>query len=48
MYEVEGGFSYSQRAFKLLEHALDYEGKVSIPEKFTVATNDDIEALFKN
>ena len=54
MYEVEGGFSYSQRAFKLLEHALDYEGKVSIPEKFpernvfTVATNDDIEALLKN
>ena len=54
MYEVEEGFSYSQRAFKLLEHALGYEGKVSIPEKFpernvfTVATNDDIEALFKN
>ncbi len=52
MYEVDGGFSYSWRAFKLLEYALDYEGKVRVPEKFpqrnvlTVATDDDIEALF--
>lgn len=52
MYEVDGGFSYSPRAFKLLEYALDYEGKVSVPEKFpernvvTVATDDDIKALF--
>lgn len=53
MYEVEGGFSYSPRAFKLLEHALDYEGKVSIPEKFPVRnvttitpmTEDDISAI---
>lgn len=51
MYEVEGGFSYSPRAFKLLECALNYEGKVSVPEKFpkrnvlTVATNDDIDAI---
>lgn len=33
MYEVEGGFSCSPRAFKLLEYALNYEGKVSVPEK---------------
>lgn len=52
MYEVEGGFSYSPRAFKLLEYALNYEGKVSVPKKFpkrnvlTVATNDDIDELF--
>ena len=52
MYDVDGGFHYSLRAFKLLEHALDYEGKVSVPEKFpernvlTFATDDDIDALF--
>lgn len=53
MYEVEGGFSYSPRAFKLLGHALDYEGKVNIPEKFPernvlIAETDDIdfEAMF--
>ncbi len=33
-YEVEGGFAYSLRAFKFLEFALDYEGKVEIPKKF--------------
>ena len=52
MYEVEGGFSCSPRAFKLLEYASNYEGKMSVPEKLpkrnvlTVATNDDIDALF--
>lgn len=53
MYEVEGGFSYSPRAFKLLEHALDYERKVGIPDKFperivwTVETeNIDFEGYF--
>ena len=48
MYEVEGGFSCSPRAFKLLEYALNYEGKVSVPEKlpkradasFFVSKND--------
>lgn len=52
MYNVDGGFHYSLRAFRLLEHALNYEGKVRIPDKFPernvlmVATDDDIEALF--
>lgn len=51
MYEVDGGFHYSQRAYKLLEHALDYEGKVNVPEKFpgrnvyTLAADDDIDAI---
>lgn len=36
MYEVDGGFAYSKRAFLLLKYALDYEGTVHIPEKFPV------------
>ena len=31
MYEADGGFAYSKKAFQLLKYALDYEGEVSIP-----------------
>lgn len=53
MYEVEGGFAYSRRAFQLLRYALDYERDRGIPEKFpernVVASisNDEIDALFE-
>ncbi len=35
MYEVNGGFAYSLKAFQLLKYALDYEGNVHIPEQFS-------------
>lgn len=38
MYEVDGGFAYSRKAYLLLKHALNYEGNVCIPEKFPVRT----------
>ena len=34
MYEVDAGFAYSKRAFQLSKYALNYEGNISIPEKF--------------
>lgn len=52
MYEVDAGFAYSKRAFQLLRYALDYEGTVSIPEKFpernvmTAMTDDEIDEIW--
>lgn len=52
MYEVDAGFAYSKRAFQLLKYALDYEGIVCIPEKFsernvmTAMTDDEIEEMW--
>lgn len=51
MYEVDGGFAYSKKAFQLLKYALDYESIVCIPERFpvrnvmTAMTEDDIDAI---
>lgn len=38
MYEVDGGFAYSKRAFRLLEYALEYERSINIPESFPERT----------
>ena len=52
MYEVEGGFAYSKRAFRLREYALEYERTVYIPEKFPERqvtmeyTEDEINEIF--
>lgn len=52
MYEVDGGFAYSKRAFQLLKYALEYEGTVCIPDKFpernvmTAMTNDELDKIF--
>lgn len=54
MYEVDGGFAYSPRAFKLLKYALDYEGDVRIPEKFpernviATMTEDEIDEIWND
>lgn len=54
MYEVDAGFAYSKRAFQLLKYALDYEGNVSIPEKFpernvlTAMTEDEIDEIWND
>ena len=54
MYEVDTGFAYSKRAFQLLRYALNYEGNISIPEKFpernvfTAITEDEIDGLWNN
>lgn len=51
MYEVDAGFAYSKKAFQLLKYALNYEGGMSIPEKFpernviTTATEDEIKEM---
>lgn len=51
MYEVDGGYAYSKRAFLFLKYALDYEGSVRIPKKFpernmwTTASDDDIDKI---
>ncbi len=51
MYEVDAGFAYSKKAFQLLKYALNYEGGVSIPDKFpernmiTTATEDEIKKM---
>lgn len=51
MYEVDGGFAYSKRAFQLLKYALEYEGTVCIPDKFpernvvTVMTDDELDEM---
>lgn len=54
LYEVEAGFAYSKRAFQLSKFALNYEGNISIPEKFpernimVATTEDDINEAIKN
>ena len=54
MYEVDGGFCYTKKAFQLLKYALDYERDIRIPEKFpeknvmTAATEDDINKMFED
>ncbi len=53
MYEIDGGFAYSLKAFYLLKYGLDYEGNVHIPEKFperniiSFAGNDEVNDMFK-
>lgn len=34
MYEANGGFAYSERAFLLLKYALRYEENIKMPETF--------------
>ena len=34
MRDVDGRFAYTKRAFELNKYALDYEGKVEIPDHF--------------
>lgn len=52
LYEVDGGFAYSQRAFRLLKYVLEYERGISIPESFPERTmmsaisDKDIGELF--
>lgn len=52
IYEVDGGFAYSQRAFRLLKYALEYEQSISIPESFperimmSAISDKDIDKLF--
>lgn len=55
MKDVDGGFAYTERAFKVVKYALDYEGNLelpdSYPERFTPITaqgisDEAIEALF--
>ena len=41
IYEVEGGFAYSKRAFLLLKYALSYETVVQIPDKFPDRTKQE-------
>ena len=54
LYEVDGGFAYSQRAFRLLKYALEYERSISIPESFPERTmmsaisDKDIDELFED
>lgn len=54
MYEVDGGYAYSKRAFLFLKYALDYEGSVCIPKKFpernmwTTASDDDIDKIISD
>ena len=49
MYEINGGFAYSKRAYDLVEYALDYERGVHTPDSFpsrlvtSVATKEDVE-----
>ena len=53
MYEVNGGFAYSQRAFLLLKYALRYEEKIEIPETFpdrniiSTASVEEVEEYLK-
>ena len=52
IYEVDGGFAYSQRVFRLLKYALEYEQSISIPESFperimmSAISDKDIDKLF--
>lgn len=54
MYDADGGYVYSKRAFLFLKYALDYEGIVYIPEKFpernvwTIASDDVIDKIVSN
>lgn len=34
LYEVDGGFAYSKRAYDLVNYALDYEKGVRVPDSF--------------
>ena len=53
MYDVDGGFAYTKRAFELLKYGLAYESNAKIPETFldrnviSFATNDDISEMFE-
>ena len=55
MKDVDGGFSYTKRAFELKKYALEYEGQVKIPDSFPerfkpitteAISKDDIDKLF--
>lgn len=56
MKDVDGGFAYSKRAFLLVKYALDYEGKMTLPETYperftpisvTSIDGGDVKALFE-
>ena len=34
LYEVDGGFAYSKRAYDLVNYALDYENGICVPDSF--------------
>lgn len=34
MKDVDGGFAYTERAFRLVKYSLDYEGHLELPDKY--------------
>ncbi len=55
MKDVDGGFAYTERAFKLVKYSLDYEGHLELPEKYPdrfrpitaePISDEQIDALF--
>ena len=34
MKDVDGGFAYTERAFKLVKYSLDYDGNLELPAQY--------------